>query len=375
VLEQTTITFGRESAQVIARIDGPRLSAPPTAAPTSQRYAEITTALRERGLLCGVDYGMSDFYVWAELPDGGNLYVSPPQEPAEAHPPRAWRAGAETDSLPYDVWWDSEPGGPDSVHAGSIPHLLAALDRRLDGLGLPPRKDTRPVLNEAGAEAALHRSGFVPVTLGADRFHRLPLAMTDPAEQRQSVTRAVDMLHPEGFAVSCDPDLLEPGLPHPNAYGMSLGDRLGLLNQSIQASTHTQEAVGALSELTAPSDGVLQRVVDVLGTTADWWEGLGEPTDLRNAIQLRYITERLGSFAREIRAMRGNLADRHAAHPDKVQIRADQTIPKEPGSVRANAARATSPTVRRTGSTSPPLPGAPAVRPALPPSSFSAPGR
>lgn len=133
--------------------------------------------------------------------------------------------------------------------------------------------------------------------------------MTDMVEQRQMVTRAFDMLQAEGFDVSCDPDLLDPSLPPPGHQGLSLGDRLGHLTQSIQSAAHTSEAVTALSELTAPGDGVLQRVVESLNTTAEWWEGLGEPADPHYANRLRYIAKK----ARLLRV--GDSV--HARRPDR----------------------------------------------------------
>ncbi|MDW4911611.1 hypothetical protein RB628_41585, partial [Streptomyces sp. ADMS] len=124
-------------------------------------------------------------------------------------------------------------------------------------------------------------------------------------------------------------------------------------------------------ELTAPGDGVLQRVVESLNTTADWWEGLGAPADPHYANRLRYITKKLDSYALEIRSMRGDLADRHTDHPDhpdhpdRVQARVDRVAPEEQAAPRVAAALAVSPTARRT--TPAALPSASAVRPALPP--------
>ncbi|MFD5626426.1 hypothetical protein [Streptomyces sp. NPDC127072] len=258
--------------------------------------------------------------------------------------------------------------------AAASPRLLAAIDARLDQLGLPPRPESQRLAQESAADAVLHRAGFVPVVLFRERFHRLPSAMTDLVEQRQMVTRAFDMLRAEGFDVLCDPDLLDSSRPPPGDHGLSLGDRLGHLTQSIQSAAHTSKAVAALSELTAPGDGVLQRVVESLNTTADWWEGLGAPADPHYANRLRYITEKLDSYALEIRSMRGDLADRHTDHPDRVQARVDRVAPDEPAAPRVAAALAVSPTARRT--TPATLPSASAVRPALPPARpSSAPGR
>ncbi|MEV4864618.1 hypothetical protein MRBLMF1_006019 [Streptomyces ossamyceticus] len=207
-----------------------------------------------------------------------------------------------------------------------------------------------------------------------ERFHRLPSAMTDPVEQRQMVTRAVDMLQAEGFDVSCDPGLLDPSLPSPGNQGLSLGDRLGLLPQSIQSAAHTGEVVAALSELTAPGDGVLQRVVESVNTTADWWEGLGEPADPHYANRLRYIAQELDSYAFDIRSMRGELADRHTDHPDRLQAWVEQVAPEEPAASRVAAALAVSPTARPTTPAAPP--SASAAPASLPPArASSAPGR
>ncbi|MDX3775993.1 hypothetical protein [Streptomyces europaeiscabiei] len=378
--DQTLVTLQREGTRITARTSEPFIQE--AAVGTSEReheYSHLTTPLRQRGLACTVEYGLSDYIVHAELPDGSSLIISPPQEPPTDHPPgypESWLVtrGHPDDSTLHEVIYDSEPDGPHARYGGSVPRLLAALDARLDLLGLPPRPELRRLAQESAAEAVLHRAGFVPVVLFRERFHRLPSAMTNLVEQREMVTRAFDMLQAEGFDVSCDPDLLDPSRPPPGDHGLSLGDRLGYLTESIQSAAHTSEAVAALSELTAPGDGVLQRVVESLNTTADWWEGLGEPVDPHYANRLRYITKKLDSYALEIRSMRGDLADRHTYHPDKVLVRVDRVAPEEPAGTRVAAALAVSPTARRT--TPAAVPSAPAVRPALPPARpSSAPGR
>ncbi|WP_416484234.1 hypothetical protein [Streptomyces sp. CL12] len=181
------------------------------------------------------------------------------------------------------------------------------------------------------------------------------------------------MLQAEGFDVSCDPDLLDPGLPYGGSYETSLGDRLGHLAQSIQGSTHTAEAVAALSELTAPGDGVLQRVVEVLDTTADWWQDLGDPADPHYANRLRHIAQRLDSYALEIRSMRGEIADRHTAHPQKLRARTGPSVVPAPSDARVSAARATSPNAVRKASGPPPVSSAPSAP--QPPRPSSVPGR
>ncbi|MFF0136441.1 hypothetical protein ACFYRN_08335 [Streptomyces sp. NPDC005227] len=378
--DQTLVTLQREGTRITARTSEPFIRE--ASAGTLERehqYSHLTTPLRQHGLACTVEYGLSDYIVHAELPDGSALINSPPQEPPTYHPPgypESWLVtrGHPDDSMLHEVIYDSEPAGPHARYSGSVPRLLAAIDTRLDQLGLPPRPEPRRLTQESAADAVLHRAGFVPAVLFRERFHRLPSAMTDLVEQRRMVTRAFDMLQAEGFDVSCDPDLLDPSLPPPGDHGLSLGDWLSHLTQSIQSAAHRSEVVAALSELTAPGDGVLQRVVEPLNTTADWWEGLGEPADPHYANRLRYITEKLESYALEIRSMRGDLADRRTDHPDRVQARVDRVAPEEVAAPRVAAALAVSPTARRT--TSAALPSGSVVRPALPPARpSSAPGR
>ncbi|MDX3376447.1 hypothetical protein PV390_18775 [Streptomyces sp. ME02-6991-2A] len=254
--------------------------------------------------------------------------------------------------------------------------MLAAVDTRLDQLGVPPRPEPKRFAHDVAADAVLHRAGFVPaVEFGGEHYHRLPSAMTDPEEQRLVVTRAFDMLRADGFDISCDPDLLEHDMPPPWIPETSLGDRLGFLAKHIQASTHTRGMVANLSEVTAPGDGVLQRVVEILDTTAEWWEGFGEPADHRYAQRLRTIAESLDSYAIELRAIRGDLADRHAVHPRKNRVRENQVAASTPASPRVRAALAPSPTAaQRCASSALPATAA-AVRPVPPARPSSAPGR
>jgi len=223
-----------------------------------------------------------------------------------------------------------------------------------------------PSNQEDWAGSVLHRAGFVPVGLFRERFHRLPSAMTDPDEQRHTVTRAFDALQTEGFAISCNPDLIDVDTPRVG-HEMSLGDRLGHLTQAIASAGHTREVVAALSEVTAPGDGVLHRLVEALNETADWWEELGEPTDPHYADRLRHITEQVNGYALEIRVLRGVLADRHTDHPQRVQVHVDRAAPDPPASARVAAAIAASPSTRAAAA----LPPVPAPRPALPPARSS----
>lgn len=128
---------------------------------------------------------------------------------------------------------------------------LSAVTIRREGTRITARIDG-PASQKDWAASALHRAGFVPVLTG-ERFHRLPVGMTDLAEQRRAVTRAVDLLFAEGIEFSCDPDLIGQSLPVSGITELGLGDRIGKLTDSIAAAGHTREVVAALSELTPPA--------------------------------------------------------------------------------------------------------------------------
>lgn len=379
-VDQLLVTIQREGTHVTARTNRPPPRQGSVDLPAQEHaYGHLTVPLRQRGLDCTVEYGLSAYTVHAALPDGSSLVISPPQEPPTEHPPgypESWLVTRHsTEPAVDEVVYDSEPDGPHARHGGSVPSLLDAIDARLDQLGVPPRAEPERSTQANDADTVLHRAGFVPaVAVGGEHHHRLPSDMADPAEKRLVVSLAVDMLHAEGFDVSCDPSLLDSSLPPVLVHGMGLGDRLGFLTESIQSSTHTCEVVATLSELTAPGDSVLQRAVELLDATADWWEGAGGTTDRHYAHRLRSIAENLDSYAIEIRGIRDVLADRHTAHP-KARVRADQ--PSVPAAVppRVGAAIAASPTAsQRTAPAH--LPTQSADRPALPPTRpSSAPGR
>ncbi|MFB6838931.1 hypothetical protein [Streptomyces sp. NPDC056361] len=180
-------------------------------------YGYLTAPLRQRGLEVTVEYGLSDYIVHAALPDGSSMIISPPQEPP-TEDPESWTVIRHREAGPavYEVIYDSEPGGPHAQHGGSIPSLLAAVDARLDQLGVPPRPEQQRSSRERAADAVLHPAGFIPaVAFGGECYHRLPTGMTDPAEQRQAMTRAFTTLKAEDFDVLRDSTLLKPGIPLP----------------------------------------------------------------------------------------------------------------------------------------------------------------
>lgn len=348
--DQIEVTISRPGGRVTARTSGPfdRVDRAP-ASGQEHGYAHLTTPLRHRGLVCTVEYGLSDYIVCAELPDRSTMIISPPQEPPTDHPPGHADSWLVTRSHPYDaavhsVVYNSEPGGPHAQHQGDVPPLLAAVDTLLDELGVQLRGPLATFAQFNVADSILHRAGFVAEVSYRGRFHFLPAAMSAPAEQRRAVTRAFDALQAEGITVSCDPDLLDPAVPVLRDHPVHLGDQLADLARSIARADHTNQVVSSLSELTAPDDGVLDRITEVLNSTAGWWEGLVEPADPLNADHLRRITRTLTVSFLEIRKLRDTLADRHTAHPlrlrpDRLQTGAEPvgtaltSIPKPPPAV------------------------------------------
>lgn len=157
--DRTLVTLRREGTRITARTSEPIVQeAAAGASKREHQYSHLTTPLRQRGLSCTVEYGLSDYIVRAELPNGSALIISPPQEPPTNHPPgypENWLVtrGHPDDSTLHEVIYDSEPEGPHARHGGSIPRLLAAIDTRLDQLGLPPQPEPQRPDQETAADA------------------------------------------------------------------------------------------------------------------------------------------------------------------------------------------------------------------------------
>ncbi|NEA37712.1 hypothetical protein [Streptomyces sp. SID11385] len=209
--------------------------------------------------------------------------------------------------------------------------------------------------------ATLHRAGFIRVDGPGGPHHQLPLGITDPAEQRATTTLAYDLLEAQGIEVRLARELLDPELElrHP---GWDFGDWLGELRDRVAVAGHTSEVVTALSELTAPGDGVLQRVSEVLDTAAARCDELSTPADRDHAARLRFLAAAIASHSQQISAVRRTLADRHTALPAKGTLQ-QPCAPEATPSVRVEAALSTSPHAPRN--TASPL----SVTPASPPGS------
>lgn len=160
-----------------------------------RRHAHITTPLRQRGLECDIEFGLSAYIVRVSLPDDSYLIISPPQEPASDHPPgspEGWIATREhpDDQALFEVVYDSVPSAdpgtsqrPEAHHGGSVQPLVEAIDHRLDQLGLLPNA----VPATGGAPAAGRRGGYV--------YGDAMLALTDRLNGAESHRDAAALLH------------------------------------------------------------------------------------------------------------------------------------------------------------------------------------
>ncbi|MFJ6381375.1 hypothetical protein ACIQI7_15450 [Kitasatospora sp. NPDC092039] len=184
----------------------------------ADRFAAITVPLAKRGVGFTIDFETGE-HIEARLPDGSFLLAGPTfdqtdEELDTAGPQNGWFVGwldPHAGKVEAEPLYDSQSGGPHHRHGTDVAPMRAALAAHLDRRGVPTEQDVQDRQNRA--ESLLHRAGFVAATTGHQQtHHRLPSAMTDPAEQRAAVTRAIDYLRAEGFAYACPVDLVnQPG--------------------------------------------------------------------------------------------------------------------------------------------------------------------
>ncbi|MDI3418604.1 hypothetical protein QIT00_08505 [Streptomyces sp. B-S-A12] len=115
-----------------------------------RRHSHITTPLRQRGLECDIEFGLSAYVVHVSLPDDSYLIISPPQEPPSHRlpgDPEGWiatRQHSDQHEL-FEVIYDSTPSNDpgarqrrEALHGGSAQPLIEAINHRLTQLGLLP---------------------------------------------------------------------------------------------------------------------------------------------------------------------------------------------------------------------------------------------
>lgn len=184
--DQTLVPLQREGTRITAHTSDHPLQATVGTPEREHGYGHLTVPLRQRGLECTVEFGLSDYVVHAALPDGSSLIISPPQEPSTDHPPghpESWLVTREhpDDSAVHEVIYDSEPDGPQARHGGSAPSLLATIDARLDRLAMSPRPDAASP--RVGAAFALSPTAqrTAPAQLPAAWAARAALPPTRPS--------------------------------------------------------------------------------------------------------------------------------------------------------------------------------------------------
>ncbi|WP_326657785.1 hypothetical protein [Streptomyces sp. NBC_00385] len=131
--DQSLMSLRTEGSPLTADSSNSPAQSTAGAADREHGYGHVTTPLRQRGLGCTVEYGLSEYIVHVGIPDGGSLIISPPQGPSTEHPPgqpESWLVtrGHPDDSAVHEAIYDSEPDGPHAHHGGRVSRLLAAID-------------------------------------------------------------------------------------------------------------------------------------------------------------------------------------------------------------------------------------------------------
>ncbi|MEV6513936.1 hypothetical protein AB0M61_48560 [Streptomyces sp. NPDC051642] len=167
---------------------------------------------------------------------------------------------------------------------------------------------------DSEAHSILERAGFVPVVRLHETYHRAPTGL-DRDTEKQLATLAVAQLKSAGYHVDCAEDFDTEARP---ARYSPLGSPVAHLAERLQQATTTEDAAEALTELTAPYDGILAAIEQVLYATADFHDGLGDRADSSTARRLRHLAdEYLHVIRTDLVHTRNGLADRHAPHPGR----------------------------------------------------------
>lgn len=204
------------------------------------------------------------------------------------------------------------------------------------------------------AHSILQRTGFVPVVRAHETYHRAPTDLTAHDETRLA-TEGVARLRSAGYHIDCDKDFDTEDRP---VHYLPLGASVAHRAQLIREATTTDEVADVLTELTAPHDGVLAALDDVLVALAEFHEGLGDAADPHIARRVRYLADaHLGVITSDLSHTRNALADRHAPHPGR-SICTEQV----PANERERSAVCACPPPPRTVPAPPPPPVATAMR-------------
>ncbi|MGW6454386.1 hypothetical protein ACWF94_00405 [Streptomyces sp. NPDC055078] len=273
-----------------------------------RRHAHVTTPLRQRGLQCDIEFGLSAYIVRVSLPDDSYLIIGPPQEPSSDRSPgdpEGWIVTREhhDDQALFEVIYDSappaDPGAPERTearHGGSASPLIEAIDQRLTQLGLLP-------------------------------------APFPPAGSTLVNTATPTLRGPKAPNLSDTADHTSPYV-----YGDAL---LALTDQLNGAETHA-DAAALLHQILDPTSGLLERL-------GDFFEAAGEKAreaetddgfDLRDgldeaAADLRQLGERLHFAVEQMRDLGVPQQPQPSAHTTARSAFAPVPRPASPQSGRA----------------------------------------
>ncbi|MCA1223239.1 hypothetical protein [Streptomyces sp. 8L] len=241
-----------------------------------RRHMHITTPLRQRGLACDVEFGLSAYNVYVTLPDESYLIIGPPQEEEssfERSPgdPEGWLVTHHSDeSQPIDVLYDSRPPispgvpeRPEARHGGDVTRLIQSIERQLAALGLLPV----PLSPSPGGPLAAAK------TLAPEAARFAPAASQDPP-----------------YAVA---------------------DALVALTDQLRNADSYDQAADLTNQILDPIDGLLERLSDFFDAAGDKAaesgpcdDGPDLPTDLKDAARdIRYLGEVLAMAADHMRAL------------------------------------------------------------------------
>lgn len=253
-----------------------------------RRHAHITTPLRQRGLECNLEFALSAYVVHVPLPDDSYLIISPPQEPPSSRPPgdpEGWSVTRQhpDDHALYEVVYDSVPADdphaparPEVRNGGSASLLIEAIDRRLRQLGLlpaPPSPTGLPFMSTAPHPHAPEPLDHAGVTRTAG-------APFGPAADADRTTTYV------------------------------YGDAVLALTDRLNGTESYAEAAALLGQILEPTDGLLERVGELLEAAgekakeAEEDDGFDLGCDLADAAaDLRNVVENLHVAEDRMRAL------------------------------------------------------------------------
>ncbi|MFJ8248507.1 hypothetical protein [Streptomyces sp. NPDC094466] len=243
------------------------------------RHAHITTPLRERGLKCDIEFGLSAYIVRVTLSDNSHLIIGPHQEPVSDRPPgdpEGWIATREhpIDQSVFEVLYDSSPSDdpgsperPETRHGGSAEPLIAAIDHRLAQLGLLPSPDLRTfeVTQDATVSFALQARDL------ADAHERIADPESTEAAADTALAGRTHLTHIT-YGSAQDTDSTAPRNTADGSAttgSTACSDALLELTDQINGSTSHIQAAALLRQVLDPEDGVLARLADSLEAAAD----------------------------------------------------------------------------------------------------------